>query len=277
MDKQSCERKKATLGVVAICKNEERDLPGFLENLLPWVDEIVLVDDGSTDQTVALANRAGNKVRIVVDARKDGEFFADQRNKGVALAQSDWLLHMDIDERVTAALRDEIQRAIQSEAFDAYHFRRLNYFLHRPMRGGGWQNWNQVHLAKRECLRFEGMFHERVVLNVQEERVGQLQSKMIHLNDASYEERMHKSLTYSTEQATRLKTRFRRIKWHHILMLPIFEFVRKYIAQRGFRDGVPGLIFAMHAAGAMFRACALVWDEQNYIAREELDDLWKGQ
>ena len=105
------ESKKApTLGVVAICRNEQRDLGGFLEHLLPWVDEIVLVDDGSTDDTLKIARNAGPKVSVISSPRLPGEYFSHQRNKGIKAARSEWLLHMDIDERVTPELRREIKR-----------------------------------------------------------------------------------------------------------------------------------------------------------------------
>jgi len=71
---------RPTLGVVSISYNEERDIGGFLENLSPWVDEIVIVDDGSTDQTQAMAEVYGDKVKFLKTPRKDGEYFSHQRS-----------------------------------------------------------------------------------------------------------------------------------------------------------------------------------------------------
>lgn len=262
---------KPTLGIVAISYNESQDLPGFLENLGSWVDEIVIVDDGSTDNTAEIAQSVGNKVQFVVLPRKEGEYFAQQRNKGIRLAESDWLLHMDIDERVTPELAREILQAIQDPDKDAYRYRRLNYFLHRPMQGGGWQDWNMVHLARRSLFHFEGMFHEDCVVDASEERIGQLQERMLHLNDKSYQARMRKSFIYCEEQAQRISKRYARLTWVHLLGLPLFEFFRKLIWKGGYRDGILGLLFAMHSAGAMFRACALSWDAQNYVSRSEIE------
>lgn len=262
---------RATLGVVAICKNEERDLPGFLDNLRGWVDEIVLVDDGSTDATRRIALSGGEHVRFLESPRLEGEYYANQRNKGIDASCSDWLLHMDIDERVPPALREEILTAITAADLDGYRFRRRNYFLHRPMRGGGWQDWNLVHLARRDKFRFGGMFHESCHLDAPAERIGQLAHPMWHFNDESYAERMQKSLNYVPEVAERIRSQNRSVGWLALITEPIKEFLKKYLIKQGFRDGVPGLIFALHSASARFKAVAMVWDEQNRIPREELE------
>ncbi len=262
----------ATLGVVAISYNEEQDLPGFLGHLLPWVDEIVIVDDGSVDQTEKIAASVGEKVKFIIAPRKDGEFYSHQRNKGIMAAESDWLLHMDIDERVSPSLAEEIRLAIEDPGKDAYRYRRLNYFMHRPMRGGGWQDWNLVHLARREVFRFGGMFHEDCIVDAPPERIGQLKSFMWHLNDDSYLERMRKSNSYCEEQAMNLQSRGLRIRWWHFLVLPAVEFLKKYFKRKGYRDGTLGLLFALHATSARFKACALVWDEQNRTSRSEVEE-----
>ncbi len=267
--------KKPTLGVVAISYNEERDLPGFLDCLLPWVDEIVIVDDGSTDRTEEIAKAGGHKVKFVSSKREHGEYFSHQRNKGIDRAESDWLLHMDIDERVPPELAREISEAICDREKDAYRYGRMNFFLHRPMKGGGWQGWNLVHLAKREVFRFAGMYHEECLVDTSVERIGQLDNKMWHLNDDTYQERINKSVLYCQESAARLKNDGFIIKWWHLLVLPTIEILRKYFRKKGYRDGTLGLLFALHSGCAMFRACALLWDEQNQISREDLEQLLK--
>ena len=272
-------RKRPSIGVVSISYNEEQDMPGFLESLLSWVDEVVIVDDGSTDATEAIALSSGEQVRFLVSPRKDGEYYSHQRNKGIDASKSDWLLHMDIDERVSPELAMEIQEAVQDESKDAYRFRRLNFFLHRPMLGGGWQDWNNIHLAKRDVLRFGGMYHEDHIVDVPAERVGQLQSNIWHLNDSTYLERMGKSDRYCQEIAQRIKSRGRKIHWYDLFLAPLKEFVSKLIVKKGYRDKTLGFLWALHASSAMFRSCALVWDEQNRLDRsvveEEVREKWR--
>jgi (heptosyl)LPS beta-1,4-glucosyltransferase len=262
---------RTTLGVVAISFNEERDLPAFLENLVPWVDEIIIIDDGSTDGTRKIAETAGEKVRFIVSPRVEGEYYADQRNKGIELASSDWLIHMDIDERIPLDFALEILETIHDPDHDAYRFHRMNYFLHRPMRGGDWRDWNLVHLARRECLRFSGMYHEKIELAIPPGRVGQLQNFMLHLNDESYDERLRKSAVYQVEVSKNIKKTKVSLGYFDILYSFIREFIYQYFWKRGFLDGVTGLIWAFHAASAKNRAYILAWDEQNRIPREELE------
>jgi glycosyltransferase involved in cell wall biosynthesis len=268
-----------TLGIVAISYNEERDLPGFINHLESWVDEIVIVDDGSTDTTQAIAQSGSAKIKFIKSPRTEGEYFSHQRNKGIDAATSDWLLHMDIDERVPPDLAVEIREAIARPDKEAYRYRRLNFFLHRPMKGGGWQDWNLVHLAKRSVLRFGGMYHEDCLVSLPDERIGQLDCAMWHLNDDTYIERMTKSNLYCQEQAVDLAKTIQRIGAWHMLWVPAKDFLKKFFFKQGYRDGVLGLLFALHSATATFRACAILWDQQYRVERsvveEDLERLWR--
>lgn len=270
---------RPTLGVVAISHNEDKDLPGFLEHLLPWVDEIVIVDDGSTDCTEAIARGAGPKLKFIASPRRTGEYFSHQRNKGIDAAESDWLLHMDIDERVTPELGGEILRAIQEPAKDCYRFRRLNFFLHRPMRGGGWQKWNHVHLARRERFRFAGKVHETLLLHVPSDRVGQLKGYMWHLNDADFVERVRKNMLYMQIEAEKLMEKGVHVRWFHFLIHPWRRVFKSYFLEGGFRDGVLGLIYAMYVLTGTFNWYATAWDRSHAISRAELEgqlrDRWR--
>ena len=267
--------KRPSLGVVTIAYNEEEDLPGFLDHLLLWIDEIIIIDDGSTDQSSAIAEGAGEKVRYIKSPRVEGEYYADQRNKGIALAKSDWLLHLDIDERVPSKLAIEIIEAISNDNKKAYRYRRKNYFLHQAMKGGGWADWNLVHLAKREVLSFGGMFHESIHLTVSNDQVGQLNHAIWHINDQDYNERIRKSNGYLKEMSDRIVKENFKIRWFHLVWAPVREFLYKFFYKKGYKDKTLGVLWALHAASAKFRAYALVWDQQNGIARSELEQQIK--
>jgi len=271
------EVKRPTLSVVAISYNEEVDLPGFLEHLLPWVDEIIIVDDGSTDDTTSIAEAAGEKVKLIHHKMTAEGGFAEQRNQGVVAATSDWVLNMDIDERVTPQLAQEIMQVIIDTPYHAFRYHRLNFFLHRPMRRGGWNSWNNPQLARRGHHRYVNKIHERCAVDGEPDSIGQLQALMWHLNDDSYEERMRKSFQYCKLEADKLIELNISVSWLDIVLRPCMEFAIKYFYKRGFIDGVPGLIAAMHSASAIFRQYALVWDAQNRIARYEIEQQLQSQ
>ncbi len=262
---------KPTLGVVTISKNEEQDLPYFLGHLVDWVDEIIIIDDNSTDSSRDIAAKFGSKVMFIVSPRNDNEYFSHQRNKGIALAQSEWLIHMDIDERISDNMKVEILQAIQQPNMDAFKYYRDNYFLHKSMRGGGWTTWNRPHLAKKETFIFGGMFHEDQQFHAEKPKIGQLHEKMIHLNDANFGERMDKSRRYLPEFVNVLKQKNLQVNAIHFIIYPMKVFLKKYIYQKGFLDGTLGFIWAIHSSVAIFQALALLWDEQNRISRLELE------
>jgi len=262
---------RPSLAAVAICKNEEKNLPGLINNLIEWVDEIVIIDDGSTDRSREIAEAAGKKV-VFVDHKMSREHgYAGQRNVGIETATADWLLHMDCDERATPELAEEISLAVQSTELFGFRYRRLNYFLHRPMRHGGWTSWNHPQLARRGQHRFHGRIHESCKINGDERKIGQLSSLMLHLNEESFDERLDKSARYVEMTAQCYAAGSSNITGSRIFSRTVREFVKKYLLQKGFLDGTPGLISALHSATAEFRAQALVWDKQHAIPRAEVE------
>lgn len=259
------------LGVVAIAKNESRDMPGFLAHLLPWVDEIVIVDDGSTDNTRELAAAAGTKVKLVHRRLEPAGGFAAQRNFGIDSARAEWLLHMDIDERVTPELAAQILTAIEQEACNGFRYRRLNFFMHAPMRGGGWQNWNKPQLARRGKHRFERAIHEECVVDGGDSMTGQLQGMMWHLNDVDFVERVEKNLRYMQLSGDEIVRRGVTVRWYHMIVHPLYRAVRSYLVDRGYRDGTHGLILAIYTFTGTFNWWAYAWDRQHARARDELE------
>jgi glycosyltransferase involved in cell wall biosynthesis len=259
------------LSVVAIARNEALNVPGLLANLHGRVDELVVVDDASTDATRDLLAEAGPWVRVVTQPMGEADGYAGLRNAGIRAATGDWLLHMDCDERLSPELSREIDTAIARTGLNAFRYRRTNYFLHRPMRHGGWDSWNRPQLARRGHHRFEGVLHEACVVDGGEPATGQLAGQMLHLNDASYAGRLEKSAKYVAMQAEALAAGDAAVSGFGIFGRTAAEFFKRYLLQRGFLDGTPGLIAALHSATAVFRAQALVWDERNRIDRAELE------
>jgi glycosyltransferase involved in cell wall biosynthesis len=271
--------RKPTLGIVAIAKNEERDMPHFLGHLLPWVDEIVVVDNGSTDRTLELLHAAGDRVQVLEQPMDPVEGFAGLRNRGIEAASADWLLHMDIDERVTPQLAAEIRRVIADTTHNGFRYHRLNFFLHRPMRGGGWQYWNHPQLGRRGFHRFVNPIHEACMIDGGDGKTGQLHAEMWHLNDEDYVERVTKNLRYMQMSGQQILDKGVRVRWYHLLFYPLYRAFRSYFVDGGFRTGTTGLVFAMYTLSSSFNWWAWAWERQNHISRENLDrmilDAWQ--
>ena len=259
-----------TLSVLAMCRNEEEDLPAFLQHLLPWIDEIVLLDDGSTDRTVAIAKGTGEKVNLICSPRSEGEYFSDKLNLGLRHVTSDWVIRMDIDERIPPDLRREILAAIRLPDVDAYSYHRHNFFLHRPVRGCGWQLWRSMRLVRNGCFRFEGKIHDKCVLLNPRSRVGHLKHSMWHYNEDTYDKRIKKSVFYTAVRAETIIESGKRVRVWDLVARPLIAFLKTYFFFLGFRDGVIGWILSIHAMATTFDAYVIAWDAQNRIPREDI-------
>jgi glycosyltransferase involved in cell wall biosynthesis len=163
------------LSAVLITKDEEERLPDALASVR-FCDEIVVVDAGSTDRTRDIAQEAG--ARVLVKTPWPG--YALQRNAAVEAARHDWVLCLDADERVTPALRDEIQAA-RAQGFpgcDGYRMPRVAFYLGRWIRGTDWYPDRQLRLFDRRRGRWrETLIHESVRV---EGRVGRLRGELEH-------------------------------------------------------------------------------------------------
>jgi len=253
---------KAKLSVVVITLDEEADLPGFLENFLTIADEILIIDDGSTDRTKEIAEAAGEKVRFVSSPRKKGEGFCDQRQKGVEAAQSEWLLQVDCDMRLTAALASEISEAIQHGDFIAYRFRLRQYFMNHHVRYGGFQYWNQPWLSRRGATSWTQKVHERICISGNPKQIGQLSARMIHLNDMNFMERLRKNRQYSELEAQRLIDAGEDFTFLKIFYIPFWRFVRSYIVMRGFMDGAVGFVWGIYQFTSNATIYFIGWDRK---------------
>lgn len=270
---------RPTLGVVAIARNERRDIEGFVEHLVSWVDEIVVVDDGSDDGTLEYLEAYGPPVRVVRRRLEPQGGFAAQRNAGLEAARSDWLLHMDIDERVTPELAREIRTAILGAQQNAFRYRRLNFFLHRPFEAGGWETWNAPHLGRRGRHRFVNAVHEQAKVDGGEAATGQLSARMWHLNDESFVERVEKNVRYSQFSGQEILDTGRRVGWFDLLLRPFWRAFKAYVLRGAWRYGELGLVFAIYTYSGTFNHFAIAWDAQNRRAREaleaDLQALWR--
>jgi glycosyltransferase involved in cell wall biosynthesis len=258
------------LSIVAIARNEEQDLPGFLDSFMRIADELVLVDDGSTDRTCEIASRVGPRLKLLRSPRQAEEGFCHQRNKGIATASGDWLLHVDIDDRATDALLAEISEAIRQPDFDAYEYRFIHFFLNHPMRYGSSRNWTKPWLVRKGLATFEGVVHERLSFPPSA-RVGRLKHRMWHLGDDDFSERLRKNLTYSELEFVRLLQRGGTATLAGSCWDSAKAFVQTYIRHFGIADGRMGLFWALYVFSGTMNRNLLAYSRLHPHSRAELE------
>lgn len=233
-----------TLIAVILTKNEAHHIADCIASLRGWADGVVVWDSGSTDATVDRAQRAG---ALVVQRPFDN--YAAQRQAALDAIRADWILFIDADERVTPALRAEIQGVVarcgESEtAAVGYWVPRRNYIVEHETRGGGFFPDYQLRLLRRGAARYDPSraVHETVLLDGAD---AQLVEPLIHYNYANWSQFHRKQRSYAAYEAEMLAQRGIRPRPHNFVLQPLREFRRRFITLGGWRDGIHGLRLAL--------------------------------
>ena len=229
-----------------ITRNEEANIGPCLD-ALAFCDERIVVDADSSDRTAAIAEQKG--ARVVAHA---WEGFGAQKNFALSLAQGDWVLSIDADERVSPALADEIKRAIADGRADGYEIPRLSSFVGREMRHAGWFPDHVLRLFRRGKARFsDDLVHERVVCDGS---VARLTEQLAHDSVTRLEEAISRVDRYSTAGAEMLIKAGRRVSFADGITHGAWSFFRAYVLRLGFLDGREGFLLAVaNAEGTYYR------------------------
>ncbi|MTI59136.1 MAG: glycosyltransferase family 2 protein [Firmicutes bacterium] len=226
-----------TIAALIITYNEEENIEDCLESI-KWVDEIVVIDSYSEDNTVEICRKYTEKVF----PRKFDDF-ASQRNCGLEKIESDWVLVVDADERVTGELKDEIKNVLFSnDTVQAYKIPRKNYFLGKWIKHCGWYPDYTLRVFMNKKNQFEGMVHEKVTVNGE---VQKMKNNLIHYTYYNISQFIQKTDKYTTLDAIDMYRKGRKFKLGSILINPIWRFIRMFIIKRGYKDGIRGFILSM--------------------------------
>lgn len=230
---------KITATIITL--NEERNVARAIESLR-LSDEILIVDSGSTDRTLELAEKLGARV---LEAGWLG--YAAQKNWAAEHASHDWILSLDADEALSEALEAEIWNLKKSgPAYDAYTMPRLARYLGRWIYHSGWYPDRKVRLYHRDKAKWVGDFvHESVNVHG---RVGHLQSNILHFTCDSLSEHVKTMDRYTTLAAQEIAARKMKVPLSRLIVDPAWTFIKSYLLQRGFLDGPEGLTIAHMAA-----------------------------
>ena len=234
------------LSAIVITKNEEANIGPCLD-ALAFCDERIVVDAGSADRTVALAREKGARIET-----HDWQGFGAQKNFALSLAQGDWVLSVDADERVSPALAREIERAVAEGRADGYEIPRRSSFVGREMRHSGWFPDYVLRLFRRGKARFsDDLVHERVVCDGP---VARLTEHLAHDSVTRLEQAISRVDRYSTAGAAMLVASGRRVSFAQGITHGIWSFFRAYVLRLGFLDGHAGFLLAVaNAEGTYYR------------------------
>jgi glycosyltransferase involved in cell wall biosynthesis len=240
------------ISCVIITYNESRNIRRCLESV-NWVDEIVVVDSYSTDDTREIASAFTDKIHPL---KWSG--FGPAKEYARTRAGGDWILSVDADEVVPDKLREEIQRVTESqESLEGYFIPRRSNFLGRWIRHGGWYPDLVLRLFKKEKGSFtDRMVHEEVKVSGS---TGRLRSDLLHYTDPDLDHYLKKLNRYTSLDAIQLFRQGRRAGILDILLRPMLTFMKMYFFKRGFQDGLPGLILAVSSSFYVFSKYVKLW------------------
>lgn len=244
----------ATLSVIVITKNEEHNIIDCLESV-KWATEIVIVDGGSADKTVALARRYSQKVYV-----KPWEGYAAAKNFALEQSTGDWILWLDADERVTEALSQEIQDILKKGLIDVVGFEvsRRAFFLGKWIRHSGWYPGYVLRLFRRGSGRWsDKKVHEHLQIAGKTER---LNSDLLHFTDPNLWHYFDKFNRYTTLAAEELTAKGEHFRLGQLILRPSWLFVRMYFFRLGFLDGIQGFILCVLSSCYVFTKYAKLWE-----------------
>jgi glycosyltransferase involved in cell wall biosynthesis len=240
------------LSVVVITKNEAGHIADCLKSV-PFADEWVVLDSASSDATRAIAQGLGARV----EASADWPGFGAQKNRALALAQGQWVLSIDADERVSAELAREIVDALQRErvaptGVAGFELSRLSRFCGQWMHHGDWYPDRVLRLFRRGSARFsDDLVHERLLLDGPVQR---LRGELLHETMPTLHDALDKMNRYSTGRAIDKLRGGASGGLGAALAHGVWAFVRCYVLKRGFLDGRLGFVLAVYVAeGTYYR------------------------
>lgn len=245
----------APITALILTKNNASDIERCIDQV-SWCRECIILDNGSVDETVALARK--KKARVISSQDVD---FSKRRNKGAEEASQPWLLYIDTDEEISDSLRDEIIATVTS--FDPSHdphgytLRRENYYL-----GQKWPTTDgMIRLMYRTSLSgWKGKLHETAVIHGP---IGELKCLLIHKTHRSLEQMLEKTNEWSDVEATlRLDSGHPVIVPWRLFRVFLTGFWNSYITQQGWKVGTVGLIESMYQGFSLFVTYAKLWEMQ---------------
>lgn len=227
------------VSTVIITLNEEKNIRECLESV-KWSDEILIVDSGSSDNTISICKEYTDKIYF-----KEWSGYSLQKNFGIEKVKCDWVLSLDADERVTEELKNEINEVTARNEFDGYYIPRKAFFLGKWIKHSGWYPDYQLRLFRKGKGKFNGRdVHEAIILehgdSLQSLKVGYLKNDLLHYPYGDLNHYFEKFNEYTTLSSVELSKKGKSFCFCSLIIKPALFFVKSYFLKLGFLDGWQG-------------------------------------
>jgi glycosyltransferase involved in cell wall biosynthesis len=244
---------KLKISLVVITKNEAKNIANCISSVSHFIDDIIIVDSGSTDETCSIAKQLGAKVFF-----REWTNYADQKNFGNSHAHYDYILSLDADEQLDQQLAQAIQNIASLDEYNAYEFNFLTSFEGKFIRFGGWVPDRHIRLFNKKCIHWthEGV-HE--YLSVANFPVKRLKGNVLHYTAVSAEKYQQKMLKYAMEYASEKKRIGIRSHPFKKITSTLARFLKDYVIKFGFLEGIRG--FKIAIAEAKYTYFKYKWSE----------------
>jgi glycosyltransferase involved in cell wall biosynthesis len=243
------------VSVIIPTLNEQERIADAVSEAAVWANEVIVVDGGSQDDTVARARAAGATVHVALDSTIGGH-----RNLGASMARNDWVFALDTDERASKSLQDELGKVLSSPTYEAYRVRMRNFYLGRERKRGRWgRDWH-VRLYKQDRKFGLSRVHERLE---GVSSTGTLQGPILHYPYQDLSHHLTKMIKYARWGALELHARGRRATPVDLAVRPAWRFMRDYLFYGSFLDGRYGLATSALTAYSAFLKYAFLYELGN--------------
>ena len=242
-----------SISVIILSHNEEQNITDCVESV-PQEWEIIVIDDDSSDRTVALAESLKRDIKVFKHSLNNN--FSEQRNFGLSKATCEWILFLDADERLNKNLIEELEAKTRQEINNGFRIKRVDHMWGKTLQFGELKNMWLLRFAKRGSGEWTGKVHE--VWNIKG-KIGKTTQVLDHYPHPTITEFLKEINFYTTLRARELYKSKAKVSGIDIILYPKAKFLQNYFWRLGFKDGIPGFIYAVLMSFHSFLVRGKLW------------------
>jgi len=241
------------ISIVIITKNEGHIIEKTLKAAAAISDDIVIVDSGSSDETVRICKQYQCQV---IETTWDG--YGPNKNKGIAAAKYDWILSLDADEVPDEALIQSLRNLELTNGYIAYTLKFSNYFCEKKIRFGVWGSDYHVRLFNKKNVEWNNDEVHESLQFPQQIKIVRVKGAVLHYTVNSVEDYIEKTTRYAKSSALKYYSKGKKASFVKLYISPVFTFLKHYIFRLGFLDGWEGFIICKTFAWYTFLKYSLL-------------------